>query len=136
MSRTIKFRAWDGENMHYQDEIYFLFGRWNSDKNNEAGFWAAYRIGEDDIPDFEAEENTSLMQFTGLLDKNGKEVYEGDVVVWKNLDTEVYYDIYYNEQDICWFARQLNDIGETESYLDNMYMEVIGNIHENSNLIT
>jgi len=74
-----------------------------------------------------------LMQFTGLTDKNGVEIYEGDVVCWKHLDS--YGMVYYNEDEVHYFAKPIRSEDATESYLDSNYMEVIGNIHENPELI-
>jgi uncharacterized phage protein (TIGR01671 family) len=59
--REIKFRAWDGSKMMSPDYI-------------DRGGVAHWR--ENCIP----ESSSILLQFTGLLDKNGKEIYEGDVV--------------------------------------------------------
>ena len=81
-----------------------------------------------------------LMQFTGLKDKNGKEIYEGDIV--KARDVKV------NGQDkfyICevkwmptgWYAMSYKDLVGTEHYLslNILETEVIGNIYENPELL-
>jgi len=62
--REIKFRAWDGERMLSPEDIYIYDGKpcWKNEHDH---------IGV---------KKGVLMQFTGLLDKNGKEIYEGDVV--------------------------------------------------------
>ena len=66
MSREIKFRAWD-------DKRSFMFPVWDVRWNEKGKLWKLNE-GED------FDETVGLMQFTGLLDKNGKEIYEGDIL--------------------------------------------------------
>jgi len=72
-----------------------------------------------------------LMQFTGLLDKNGTEIYEGDVVRWPHLSISGG-EVYFNTEEACFVVshRQHDD----ESWLDKG-CEVIGNVHENPELL-
>ena len=39
-------------------------------------------------------------QFTGIQDKNGNDVYEGDVVIWPHLDSEGKYEIYFEINEL------------------------------------
>ena len=73
----------------------------------------------------------TLMQYTGLKDKNGKEIYEGDIVKIKN--EEIITDIFWCED--CWTVF-VDD--ECESLWVNQRegdCEVIGNIYENAELL-
>ena len=115
MTRTIKFRAWDGKKI-IEPKV-----------KVEDGDSAIYL---DDLNFWEKEYGYKLMQFTGLLDKNGKGMYEGDVVrLYSN-------DELRHEGIIEYIAPKffVMDGDKSGLILTDKY-EVIGNIYEDPNLI-
>lgn len=76
------------------------------------------------------------MQFTGLKDKNEKEIYEGDIVRAKSKFVSVNYEVYWEDR-LCQFrlcARHDKQYDKTH----DLYIwadEVIGNIYENPELL-
>ena len=78
-----------------------------------------------------------LMQYTGLEDKNGKEIYEGDVLNNGHYKTQVYW----NEHTGAWSHRSTNVDDALYIYLasnttfdQELLFEIIGNIYENPEL--
>lgn len=77
-----------------------------------------------------------LMQFTGLLDKNGKEIYEGDIILthWRTVPKN--YKVYCSE-DQSWSIESVDEDKNLQGLYDYHFeCVVIGNIYENADLIT
>lgn len=79
-------------------------------------------------------ESCNLMQYTGLHDKNGKEIYEGDIVKWdKPIAIEITQVLWDSELPRFVFADRENE--RFMDYCGSDLIEVIGNIYENPDLI-
>lgn len=83
-----------------------------------------------------------IMQYTGLKDKNGKEIYEGDIVYWKPVDwvtnpKTITGEVFWDNSSLAFHVLfSDNDYScKRWDFLGNHY-EVIGNIYENPELLT
>jgi uncharacterized phage protein (TIGR01671 family) len=144
--REIKFRAWVAKSrMIFSKDTY----------GNYLDFFTICRQCNDGFG------NCYLMQFTGLLDKNGKEIYEGDILRWHLKKGRVFSEI--SEQDDplaqllgvkpgevsedtictdtvefhdgCFFLMCPDTGGGAFLNRENENAEIIGNIYENPELL-
>lgn len=117
-----KFRAWDKLNneMSVVEQINFNRGEFES-----IGYGVSSLREADKI---------ELMQSTGLKDKNGKEIFEGDILKSNNYITSVFYE----KGSYCVKFRRTTNTTVTMnviSFIEKYKTKVIGNIYENPELL-
>lgn len=122
MNREIKFRAWNKKEKYIElvDDLQMF--------NNQLYIGIPgedYFLGKDDV---------ELMQYTGLHDKNGKEIYEGDIV-------EITRPCILERGEVK-FINGCFDIKSKDTLLmlyqceiNNFKLKVIGNIYDNPELL-
>jgi len=104
--KQIKFRAW----------------------NKEIKCWEYFRLDEIAILGTSYNKYENWCEFTGLKDKNGKEIFEGDILSKNNINSEV---IFLETDAQFWLKEEDRALAE----IDIRFDEVIGNKFENPELL-
>ena len=122
--REIKFRAWDKSRSKMIGSDYPN----NYNGNNDEWYGDVHMMMLTSIEDIKDEEDLELMQSTALKDKNGVEIYEGDIVKdsWRDFVGLVEY----GAPMFFIIANRMKEFINESSDL-----EVIGNIYENKELL-
>lgn len=130
MNRPIKFRAWDKYN---KSMIKPCLTEWIDFEGN-CYFEPAKKYNTPNTEIYPTDDYI-LMQFTGLHDKNGKEIYEGDLIRVSADETFIGQVEY--RQEVCAFEIKRFSKRNWNQYQlsSSQYLEVIGNIYENPELI-
>lgn len=124
--RSIEFRAWDTET----NEMLYA-----KDANK---FGKHYITFTGKVVQPAILKPCLLMQFTGLLDKNGVKIFEGDLLIFKNdIDAifECFYHCYQGAFSIARVHYQGNRCGGYCPPITSDYLSVIGNIYQNTELL-
>lgn len=128
MTRELKFRAWDTALKEWNNATYT---RQCIQDENENNFGAIL---------FCPQERMIIEQYTGLKDKNGEEIYEGDIIAVEScVDEEeiTFYEVYWDEDALEYALRTIRGINYDSCVgeLSPSAVIVIGNIHEDQELL-
>ena len=116
MNREIKFRAFDG--VDYMTKPFTLLDI----QNGKIQF---------------ASSDTKIMQFTGLKDKMGADIYEGDIVIVTEPASNGMAEIVHNPVAVTWHEEIAGfNLGYVSNTMDIFYdYEIIGNVHQNPDIL-
>ena len=141
----------------------FKFRAWQENAKKGLQAWSWQEMKDTSLNDFFSNSNNRfvIMQYTGLKDKNGKDIFEGDIVkdIFENAFNELFESENYKVEFVnccwCFIGERINDCRPIESEIDlhnhfyfnelttNFFddngnlknFEVIGNVFENPELL-
>lgn len=136
--RTFRFRAFDKEEkvMIYGIENIYDGGYFVNSNNQEISIYST-SLSSSSFGNNLNNEDIEIMQFTGLFDKNGTPIYEGDIVKCKFAFGDNVCEVV--EEKGCYWVSQKNKEIKDKAH-DNLYwhidgIEVLGNIYEHPHLL-
>jgi len=124
MSRDIRFRVWDKKK-----ESFMTSSRDMNDWEDYDEYVGSPITALEQIFYTLIGSNYSLEEYTGLKDKNGKEIWEGDLL--KYYSTGGVFEVVFWEGCFCYMKDK-----KSAEIFNPKNMEVIGNVHENPELLT
>lgn len=138
--REIKFRAWftkkNWDDSDAKSRMVYFDSLGYCDEYNHLRFGLSKESRDPEGGDYsnlcaQIEDFSEMMQFTGLKDKNGQEIYEGDIVRRKE---------YHVPSLVEWDQEKTAFIQNHGTWKNDLLrheeMEVLGNIYENPDLLT
>ena len=137
--RELKFRIWDKENNCFFKPTYEAYkGRLEDLSISLSGDLTMHTYDTPLIHESCFPNRFVIQQYTGLKDKNGRKVYEGDILKESDIITEIVFRNYAWQEKLV--SSPHNHLTDYFPFSKNMtrlslFGEVIGNIHENPELL-